>query len=99
MNLTFLLRCHPVNHQPGCEELTNHFLRRRPGLVRTSPGPSLLPTRLIPAYRAILIVQSTGTMSSVGWGTPFELGRLRQPLLGVRAEAAGLLCPPRRMLR
>src|SRR5271170_566537 len=28
-----------------------------------------------------------------------ELGRLRQPLLGVRARAAGLLCPPRRMLQ
>src|SRR5277367_1759416 len=28
-----------------------------------------------------------------------ELGRLRQPLLGVRAQAAGLRCQPRRMLR
>src|SRR5271168_4097544 len=29
----------------------------------------------------------------------YELGRLQQPLLGVRARAAGLLCPPRRMCR
>src|SRR5271170_5400486 len=28
-----------------------------------------------------------------------ELGRLRQPLLGVRGQAAGLLGRPRRMLR
>src|SRR5271154_3986742 len=28
-----------------------------------------------------------------------ELGRLRQPLLGVRAQAAGLPGPPRRMLQ
>src|ERR1700685_1468517 len=65
--------------------------------ARKSRRQSTTPRSLVAA--AIQALRSPDWGVCLAMGGRGGLGGLLQPLLGVRAQAAGLLCPPRRMLR